>query len=562
MPRKKKHEEKKTPKKKEEEREYNPFSSIVLKEKKEPEKKKAPIVPKPKKPGEIVQGYVPSASFADILDSFEKTGNPYRLPQQKASKAPTSFGDILDQWEGKKSGKKEKKKEITPSPQYKATRSFGDILDQYEGVVRKENAKKPKEEVKTPPKKEEEKGSSMLLEETEEDKPSPDAVWSVIGGVNKNYVRKEEEKKEEIKKEKTKNEYSRVSPAYSPSKSFSEILSEYEGVKESKKEEKPEIVIEEVKNEEEKVEIKVEEHSFFMEKDEEIPISNSVVWSIMGGVNENFVREENKEEEKEEEKEEVKEELTFSRASKPYVPTKSFSEILSEYSEVKKETAPLETKEESVVPPTSQFDKPISESFFIEENEENKVDSNVAWSIVGGANKDYVRKEEEKKEEIQTHDTPDYKRSSNKYEGKKNFSSILSDYEKKEVVREKTFEEIMKEKGDTGLKKARVYTLNELRRMDPQATLDLHGEYKAEGEVAIKEFLQSSYDNGLRKISIITGKGLHSEDGQSVLKTLLDEILKSTPYISEYNNAPLNKGGSGAFWIILKEKSDKTDSSI
>ena len=299
-----------------------------------------------------------------------------------------------------------------------------------------------------------------------------------------------------------------------------------------------------------------------MEKDEEIPISNSVVWSIMGGVNENFVREENKEEEKEEEKEEVKEELTFSRASKPYVPTKSFSEILSEYSEVKKETAPIDTEEESVVPPTSQFDKPISESFFIEENEENKVDSNVAWSIVGGANKDYVRKEEEKKEETPTHDTPVYKRSSNKYEGKKNFSSILSDYEKKEVVREKTFEEIMKEKGDAGLKKARVYTLNELRRMDPQATLDLHGEYKAEGEVAIKEFLQSSYDNGLRKISIITGKGLHSEDGQRVLKTLLDEILKSTPYISEYNNAPLNKGGSGASWIILKEKSDKTDSSI
>ena len=97
MPRKKKHEEKKTQKKKEEEREYNPFSSIVLKEKKEPEKKKAPVVSKPKKPGEIVQGYVPSASFADILDSFEKTGNPYRLPQNKSHKAPTSFGDILDQ---------------------------------------------------------------------------------------------------------------------------------------------------------------------------------------------------------------------------------------------------------------------------------------------------------------------------------------------------------------------------------------------------------------------------------------------------------------------------------
>ena len=40
----------------------------------------------------------------------------------------------------------------------------------------------------------------MLMEETEEDKPSPDAVWSVIGGVNKNYVRKEEEKREEKEK--------------------------------------------------------------------------------------------------------------------------------------------------------------------------------------------------------------------------------------------------------------------------------------------------------------------------------------------------------------------------
>ena len=556
MPRKKKQEVKNTPKKKAEEREYNPFSSIVLKEKKEPEKKKAPVVPKPKKPGEIVQGYVPSASFADILDSFEKTGNPYRLPQQKASKASTSFGDILDQWEGKKSGKKEKKKDITPSPQYKATRSFGDILDQYEGVVRKENAKKPKEEVKITLKKEEEKGSSMLLEETEEDKPSPDAVWSVIGGVNKNFVRKEE-KKEEREKETTKKAYDRVSPQYSPSKSFSEILSEYEGTKEKKKEEKTEIINEEVIKED-IVQPAVEEHSFFMEKDEDIPISDSVVWSIMGGVNENFVREEKKEEEKKEEKEEP----SFTRASKPYVPTKSFSEILSEYSGTKREVASEEIKEESIVPPTPQFDKPISDSFFIEENEENKVDSNVAWSIVGGANKDFVRKEEVKKEETPNPDAPTYRRSSNKYEGKKKFSSILSDYEKKEVVREKTFDEIMKEKGDTGVKKARVYTLNELRRMDPQATLDLHGEYKAEGEVAIKEFLQSSYDNGLRKISIITGKGLHSEDGQSVLKSLLDEILKSTPYISEYNNAPLNKGGSGASWIILKEKSDKVDSFL
>ena len=555
MPRKKKQGEKIAPPKKEEEREYNPFSSIVLKEKKEPEKKKAPVVSKPKKPGEIVKGYVPSASFADILDSFEKTGNPYRLPQQKASKPSSSFGDILDQWEGKKSVKKNKKKETVPSPQYKATRSFGDILDQYEGVVRKEKRNQKQEEVKAVPKKEEVKATTMLLDETEEDKPSPNAVWSVIGGLNKNFVRKEE-KKETKEESKPKEAYNRVSPSYSPSKSFSEILSEYEGVKDNKKKEP--LVIPEEKNEgkerEEKKEEDVEEHSFFMEKDEDIPISNSVVWSIMGGVNENFVREEKTEEEKKNIGE--KEEKTVSRVSKPYVPKKSFSEILSEYSEVKKEAPSLEMKEESVLPPLSDFGEPISDSFFIEENEENKVDANIAWSIVGGANKDYVRQEEEKTEEKpQTPPSAPYKRSK-KYEGKKDFSSILTDYEKKETVKEKTFEEIMKEKGDGGLKKARVYTLNELRRMDPQATLDLHGENRTEGESAIKEFLSSSFDNGLRKISIITGKGLHSEDGQSVLKALLEDILKSVDYIFEYNNAPLNKGGSGAMWIILKEKKE------
>ena len=558
MPRKKKQGEKIAPPKKEEEREYNPFSSIVLKEKKEPEKKKAPVVSKPKKPGEIVKGYVPSASFADILDSFEKTGNPYRLPQQKASKPSSSFGDILDQWEGKKSVKKNKKKETVPSPQYKATRSFGDILDQYEGVVRKEKKNQKQEEVKVAPKKEEVKATTMLLDETEEDKPSPNAVWSVIGGLNKNFVRKEE-KKETKEESKPKEAYNRVSPSYSPSKSFSEILLEYEGVKDNKKKEP--LVIPEEKNEgkerEEKKEEDVEEHSFFMEKDEDIPISNSVVWSIMGGVNENFVREEKTEEEKKDiEEKEEKEEKTVSRVSKPYVPKKSFSEILSEYSEVKKETPSLEMKEESVLPPLSDFGEPISDSFFIEENEENKVDANIAWSIVGGANKDYVRQEEEKTEEKpQTPPSAPYKRSK-KYEGKKDFSSILTDYEKKETVKEKTFEEIMKEKGDGGLKKARVYTLNELRRMDPQATLDLHGENRTEGESAIKEFLSSSFDNGLRKISIITGKGLHSEDGQSVLKALLEDILKSVDYIFEYNNAPLNKGGSGAMWIILKEKKE------
>ncbi|MGN1164087.1 MAG: Smr/MutS family protein, partial [Candidatus Ornithospirochaeta sp.] len=109
-------------------------------------------------------------------------------------------------------------------------------------------------------------------------------------------------------------------------------------------------------------------------------------------------------------------------------------------------------------------------------------------------------------------------------------------------------------KGDKGLSKARTYTQNELRSMNPQATLDLHGENKTDSAEEVKSFLSSSRESGLRKISIITGKGLHSQDGQGVLRSVVEETIKEFDFISEVSNAPLNKGGSGALWLILKEK--------
>ena len=558
MSRKKKTPEKRRPEKRIEEREPSPFDNIVLKEKKEPEKKK-PAPPKPvaKKPGEIVQGYIPSASFKDILESYEKTGNPYSLPKSSAHSSPSSFGDILDQWEGKKTKKKEEKAPSYSSPKYKATKSFQDILDQYEGVVRKE---KKKEEKPIEKKREEIKGTTLFVEESEEDKPSAEAVWSVIGGRNPNYVRKEEEKAKD--KERETPSYSRSTPKYSPSKSFSEILSDYEGVKQKslKKEEK-----EEKEEKTEKKETRKEEEftpppepNFFLEKDEDIPISSSVVWSVMGGANENFVREEKKEEkapvieEKKpviEDKKEVKEE----REKSSYTPTKDFSEILSSFSEKERRRREEDTVE--APSPAVFFQEPENDSFFLEENEDNKVSSDVVWSIVGGANKDYVRKETEEKKEEEKEET-EQRRVSKPFEPKHSFSTVLSSYEKKkDKVPEKTFEEILKEKGD-GKVKRRTFTFTELKRMDPQATLDLHGETQKDSEVKVREFLSSSLSNGLRKISIITGRGLHSEDGQGVLREVAEGVLRESDAVSDISNAPLSKGGSGALWVVLKEKKD------
>ena len=62
----------------EDETSSSPFASIVLKEKKEEAPRRQPAV-KPKKPGEIVQGYDPGASFKDILYNWEHTGNPRHI---------------------------------------------------------------------------------------------------------------------------------------------------------------------------------------------------------------------------------------------------------------------------------------------------------------------------------------------------------------------------------------------------------------------------------------------------------------------------------------------------
>ena len=172
----------------------NPFSKVVLKEKKEEKKKPAAPVER-KKPGEIVHGYNPSLSFGDILSSYEKTGDPYRMPK-KSSSSSVSFGDILDEWENggkkKKDKKKTQQKEESRSS-YTATKSFGDILSQYEGIYREKEAKKPQTQKQT---KEDAKakvsdalrGTSMFLEETEDEKIAEGVSWS--SRRKKSFVRK------------------------------------------------------------------------------------------------------------------------------------------------------------------------------------------------------------------------------------------------------------------------------------------------------------------------------------------------------------------------------------
>lgn len=88
----------------------------------------------------------------------------------------------------------------------------------------------------------------------------------------------------------------------------------------------------------------------------------------------------------------------------------------------------------------------------------------------------------------------------------------------------------------------------------PQRQIDFHkaGILTKEEIIALtKRFLERSSQEGLTKILIITGKGLHSEDGRAVIKPIVEKILSKNKYVKTFSWAPRNRGGEGAFEIQI-----------
>ncbi len=109
----------------------------------------------------------------------------------------------------------------------------------------------------------------------------------------------------------------------------------------------------------------------------------------------------------------------------------------------------------------------------------------------------------------------------------------------------------MKEKRE---EKPAFRSVSALRAMEPEVTLDLHGMKVVEAEQACASFLKDCSSNGLRKVSIITGKGLHNDKGFSLLKDAALSAIRTSGVVSEAYTPKAQYGGSGAIWIILKEK--------
>ena len=98
------------------------------------------------------------------------------------------------------------------------------------------------------------------------------------------------------------------------------------------------------------------------------------------------------------------------------------------------------------------------------------------------------------------------------------------------------------------------------------ASIDLHGYTLDEANLKIENFINKSFDEGVSKLIIVTGKGLHSQNDKDpyvskklgILKHSVPEFIKNNvelmKKILEIKNADIEDGGSGAFYIYLKKK--------
>ncbi|MEO3427824.1 Smr/MutS family protein [Pelagibius sp. CAU 1746] len=89
-----------------------------------------------------------------------------------------------------------------------------------------------------------------------------------------------------------------------------------------------------------------------------------------------------------------------------------------------------------------------------------------------------------------------------------------------------------------------------------EATLDLHGLRQAEAHRRLERFLAESQAAGKRCVLIVTGKGLHKEEG-GVLRANVPRWLNEAPNrakVLSFDYAQQKHGGTGALYVLLRRR--------
>jgi DNA-nicking Smr family endonuclease len=97
-------------------------------------------------------------------------------------------------------------------------------------------------------------------------------------------------------------------------------------------------------------------------------------------------------------------------------------------------------------------------------------------------------------------------------------------------------------------------------------SIDLHGYTLEQANVTVENFIIRSYEEQIGKLIIVTGKGIHSQNEKdpyvskdlSILKYSVPEFISKNinlmNIINDIQDASIEDGGSGAFYIFLKRK--------
>jgi len=129
-----------------------------------------------------------------------------------------------------------------------------------------------------------------------------------------------------------------------------------------------------------------------------------------------------------------------------------------------------------------------------------------------------------------------------------NFGKILDKWEKSDKNKVyPQYDEPEKTGNIPGQKRSR------LLKKQPDAEIDLHGMNSDEAWTALENFFTLSKNAGYEKLLIIHGKGNH-QNSSSVIREVARRFIERCPIAGESGYSHTREGGSGATWVILKNR--------
>ena len=100
-------------------------------------------------------------------------------------------------------------------------------------------------------------------------------------------------------------------------------------------------------------------------------------------------------------------------------------------------------------------------------------------------------------------------------------------------------------------------------------SIDLHGYTLEQANNAIEQFILKGFEERVNKLIVVTGKGIHSDVEKnpyiskdlSILKYSVPEFINNNQnlmrLINDIQDATIDDGGSGAFYVFLKKNRSK-----